>query len=274
MKFENAKCPNCNANIQLDSGKTEGFCLYCGNKLFVREAINYLKTQIEGSVEVKGIASIEQLKKNAETALNVGRYRDAIRQLKKAYTINPTDYQVSLGLLKAYMLGWQSATLETFAGYEAVIAYAPEETSEKLHRLVAEYDEISRTITEHESKIAKTNEEYMQYKRPSKPYEIGCGTILSLVIGVLFLFAGIGYLSNTSAKGYAWNGSVCVFIGVLCMMPFLIPILSRIGSEERERERIAGLEARRVSIVSPYEENLPKLKDEITIIRNEILSLH
>ena len=37
MKIQNVKCPNCGANLQIEEGKQNQFCPYCGNQIILED---------------------------------------------------------------------------------------------------------------------------------------------------------------------------------------------------------------------------------------------
>ena len=55
MKLVPAKCPNCGANIEVDALGTATQCNYCKSAILVDDAIQKLKVELEGSVEIKNL---------------------------------------------------------------------------------------------------------------------------------------------------------------------------------------------------------------------------
>lgn len=51
MSLVSAKCPNCGASIQLDNECSEAFCLYCGSKVKVQQAINVIRIDRAGDLQ-------------------------------------------------------------------------------------------------------------------------------------------------------------------------------------------------------------------------------
>ncbi len=52
MELVVAKCPHCGGEIQLDSSKETGFCMYCGKQIIVKDAVQ--KVNLTGPVEIGG----------------------------------------------------------------------------------------------------------------------------------------------------------------------------------------------------------------------------
>lgn len=91
------KCPNCGANVNLPSELESTFCAYCGSNIKVNEAIEKLKIELSGKVEVDGIASLNKMYKNAEDYIKLGEYENAYDMYISIIRDNP-------GEVKAYYL--------------------------------------------------------------------------------------------------------------------------------------------------------------------------
>ena len=66
MAFKALTCPNCGAQIQVDSSKDFGFCMYCGSKIMLTQKIN---VEHSGSVNIGNIDSL--LKKVLEKLIYI-----------------------------------------------------------------------------------------------------------------------------------------------------------------------------------------------------------
>jgi len=55
-KLKQAKCPNCGANIEVDSSKDKVKCEFCGSTIEVEEAVEKYKIELSGKVEVEGLS--------------------------------------------------------------------------------------------------------------------------------------------------------------------------------------------------------------------------
>ncbi len=86
MAFVEAKCPACGGAIQLDDAKESGFCMYCGTKVILSEAIPQ-------KVKVEGIQTLDQKLKNAETYAKLGEIDKAISLLTQITEEYTSDYR-------------------------------------------------------------------------------------------------------------------------------------------------------------------------------------
>jgi predicted RNA-binding Zn-ribbon protein involved in translation (DUF1610 family) len=71
MPFEAAKCPSCGAAIQVPNEMVQARCVYCGSTLIVRDAIQRLKIEISGHVNVAGLSSVENDLERARQSMAV-----------------------------------------------------------------------------------------------------------------------------------------------------------------------------------------------------------
>lgn len=72
MALKALKCPNCDANVELDSSKAYGFCSYCGAQIQLREIVEVRQT-VEGTV----IKSFEKLIEDGDAHLKFQDYYQA-----------------------------------------------------------------------------------------------------------------------------------------------------------------------------------------------------
>ncbi len=91
------KCPNCGSNVNLPSELESTFCAYCGSNIKVKEAVEKLKIELSGKIEVDGIASLNKMYKNAEDYTKLGEYEKAYDTYISIILDNP-------GEVKAYYL--------------------------------------------------------------------------------------------------------------------------------------------------------------------------
>ena len=90
-----AKCTNCGANIQVDETKEAGICESCGTAFVTEKAINNYNTYISTNNDFSGAninvtgASVENLIKMAENAIEAGNGKEAIDYANRALEINP-----------------------------------------------------------------------------------------------------------------------------------------------------------------------------------------
>ena len=91
MKIVAAKCPNCGANIEVDSNSNTTKCEYCNSSIVVKEAIEKLKIEISGNVEVSNLPKFKNLVKLADRYYADGKVFEADEYYAKALELNPDD---------------------------------------------------------------------------------------------------------------------------------------------------------------------------------------
>lgn len=99
-----AKCPSCGGAIQLDSDNAFGFCLYCGTRVILSEAIPQ-------RFKIEGFQALEDKLKNAETYIKFSENDKAfflLTQITEEYT---SDYRA--WWLLAKLKYWTAYALDT-----------------------------------------------------------------------------------------------------------------------------------------------------------------
>lgn len=71
MALKALKCPNCNANIQVDDDRDYGFCSYCGAQVQVREVV---EIRHSGTIKTEVEAQFDQLMENGYAYLKMQDY--------------------------------------------------------------------------------------------------------------------------------------------------------------------------------------------------------
>lgn len=99
MAYESAKCPSCDANIQVPNDLESVTCDYCNSIIKTKAAISYATVQIEGEVQVKGIIDIEHLLNNAKTNILFNRNDVALKIYKDITDTYPSDWRAWYGIL-------------------------------------------------------------------------------------------------------------------------------------------------------------------------------
>jgi len=98
MPFVAAKCPQCGGDLQLDNQMETGFCMHCGSKIIVQEAVR--KVRIDNS------QMIETWMKMGNSAAEAGNHKEAYDYFTKVVENNPNNWQATF--LKGKAAGWQS----------------------------------------------------------------------------------------------------------------------------------------------------------------------
>lgn len=91
MSFKPLTCPNCGAQIQLDSSNDFGFCMYCGSKIMLTQKIN-----IEHSGSVS-IGNIDLLIKRGFREIDQQNFKVAEETFNKAADIDCDNPYVMIG---------------------------------------------------------------------------------------------------------------------------------------------------------------------------------
>lgn len=99
MNFVSGKCPNCGANVNLDSNLKTTYCAYCGSQISVEESVEKLKIELSGKVEVDGINSLSKLYKNAESCVKLEDYEKAFNTYTSIINDNPEEIEAYKGAL-------------------------------------------------------------------------------------------------------------------------------------------------------------------------------
>jgi len=194
MELTAAKCPNCQAKIQIDPETKNGFCSYCGSQIIPQEAIHHLK--VSGKVSVEGVNTTAQLKANAQRSYDVKQYDNAERDWKRVIDLDATDHEAYWGQIlchiakypatKFFSTEYPHSILNNM--YDSALAYAPPETKAK-YQAFAKKHNISAEAEIHErARIEK------EHKRLNSPRS-GCLGGICAFIAVPIL---IGTIIETS----------------------------------------------------------------------------
>jgi DNA-directed RNA polymerase subunit RPC12/RpoP len=91
MQYESAKCPNCGAEIPVLSDSERLFCIHCGSRVIVKDAIQGYKVELNGPVVVD--TNIESIHKSANGFLTLEQWDDAKRLFTQMIDLDSTDYR-------------------------------------------------------------------------------------------------------------------------------------------------------------------------------------
>jgi tetratricopeptide (TPR) repeat protein len=100
MPFVAAKCPQCGGEIQLDSQMETGFCMHCGSKILVQEAIR--------AVRIDNTHMISTWMNMGKSALMAGNYEESYGYFTKVVENDPENW---IAILEK---GFLAALLSTF----------------------------------------------------------------------------------------------------------------------------------------------------------------
>lgn len=88
MELIPAKCPCCSANIDLDATKEQVYCMYCGTKILVKEAVMELKVELKNKVKIDEDEKKLNFEFLAEDAYNNKLYAEARGYYSKVIEID------------------------------------------------------------------------------------------------------------------------------------------------------------------------------------------
>ena len=98
MTYTAARCPRCGGDLQLDSAIETGFCMHCGSKIVVQDAIR--------AVRIDNTHMIDTWKRMGKSALDGKNYEEANNYFTKIVESEPDDWQAIF--YKAYSAGLSS----------------------------------------------------------------------------------------------------------------------------------------------------------------------
>lgn len=113
MPFVSARCPQCGGELQLDSGKATAFCMHCGSKIIVQEAIN--------AVRIDNTHMIDTWMKMGDRAYEGENFSEAYEYYRKIIEVQPDNWIAHYKKGKA--AGWQS-TIANLRFTEATTSFA------------------------------------------------------------------------------------------------------------------------------------------------------
>jgi tetratricopeptide (TPR) repeat protein len=127
MPFVAARCPQCGGNLQIDNEIETGFCLHCGSKIVVQDAIR--------NVRIDNSHMVESWMKIGDLAYESKNFSEAYAYYTKIIETTPNNCWAVFKKGKAG--GWQSTKgnsrfSEAIVFFTHAIDLAPEAEKEKL----------------------------------------------------------------------------------------------------------------------------------------------
>ena len=95
IKLVAAKCPNCGSNIEVNQNDNKSKCEYCHATILVDDAIERLRVELSGEVEVKNLPKLKNLLKIADRAYEDKDYDKALENYKQALAIDSDDWRAT-----------------------------------------------------------------------------------------------------------------------------------------------------------------------------------
>ena len=93
MKLTAAKCPNCNADIEVNETLDKAICQYCGSTILIESAIQKHKMEITGTIKIDGIQSDSEKIEIIINYLKIGNLEEATTLLENLLEKNPFNEQ-------------------------------------------------------------------------------------------------------------------------------------------------------------------------------------
>ena len=126
MTFVAAKCPQCGGDLQLDPEKETGFCMHCGSKIVVRDAIK--------AVCIDNSHMVDTWMEMGDLAAESGNNKEAYDYYTKVVEAQPNNWRAIFKRGKA--AGWQSTLvnvrlMESATSFAKAINLAPWENNER-----------------------------------------------------------------------------------------------------------------------------------------------
>ena len=99
MTFVAARCPQCGGELQLDNSKEAGFCMHCGSKIIVSDAIR--------AVKIDNSHMVDRWMKLGFSAAEAGNQEEAYQYFTKVVEVAPDNWEAFFNRGKA--AAWQSS---------------------------------------------------------------------------------------------------------------------------------------------------------------------
>lgn len=127
------KCPNCNAEIQLDDEREFGFCQYCGTKIQLNQTILHKHS---GEVKLDGISTVRSLCKKGFMEIEAKDFYAASDTFDKAAEMDCDDIFVIIGKMltkaKRNAYGQPFATMFDEFFYKRLKGYSDDISKEEM----------------------------------------------------------------------------------------------------------------------------------------------
>lgn len=138
MTFVAAKCPQCGGDLQLDPEKETVFCMHCGSRIVVRDAIR--------AVRIDNSHMIDTWMEMGDMAAESGNYKEAYEFYTKVVEAQPNNWRAIFKRGKA--AGWQSTLanirlLESATSFAKAIDLAPWDNNERENVILDSAKEIT-----------------------------------------------------------------------------------------------------------------------------------
>lgn len=219
MKYEAVKCPSCGAQLQLDDSQATGFCMYCGNKFLVQDAIQRMKIELSGHVSMSGISTVENDIMLGKQCLEAKDWKKAFSNFQSAVSKQAENFDAWHGCLisltqnfSGFDYDWPER--EGVYGIDSVLRninkYGNKEQREQVKR------NMTSLLTSMQIKESNDfNLKLAQYKLDRK-------RVKNAILFLIFSALAIGLLASRFDKvSFLWDGTTIA-------LAFTLPIISLI----------------------------------------------
>lgn len=190
MGFIAVECPSCGANLTLNDSRDFAFCEYCGKKIVQDKKV----IELQGSVEVKGIATEESLLERGYLLLEDKNFNKAYQCFNRVCDINPRCSKAYWGMLLCQLKATKenvtlvsNKTLDSYPNYQKAVRFANNEERK-------EYTQANKLIA------MRIQNEFVQLKKSKVQFIIF--TILTVYLGIsaigVFIIFGVSLFTNES----------------------------------------------------------------------------
>lgn len=155
MKLTPAKCPSCGAAIEVNPKLEKTICQYCGTTVFVEEAVQKLKVELSGKVEVEGIKTDKKRLEEAKKHMRLKEYDSARRLLEEILQNDHFHIEAKCEWIRAMLLGNQ---LTKGCISPASIRLDEEEKWRLIEQILSEFDKMVELDEEKEYQKYLTDE--------------------------------------------------------------------------------------------------------------------
>ncbi len=212
MALKALKCPNCDANIQVDDDRDYGFCSYCGAQVQVKETVKIeLSEDIEVDRLIDGI--FEKKIEDGKALLKLGEYYKADQVFARLVRENPgrpEAYAMRIRSLTrdhtVFISGTQSIVMQQA---DMMLKVAPEDEKDY-------YTELKQKLEESYEQGIREQQEREKSEDLIKTCRLLKEAFVMLFLALFFAFFGFGQkLSVITAAAVLF--AVAITVGIILL---------------------------------------------------------
>ncbi len=216
MSFEAAKCPNCGAQLQLDNSMETGFCVYCGTKFIVHDAIQRMKIEVSGQVSMSGISTVENDINRGKQCLTSKDWMNAFKFFVMALNKQANSFEAWHGCLLSItqdfsFIDFSWVNYKGNTGLESVVIHSIQLSDNiQKQKLYPSIKQLPHLIDKVNTQLAQEQVRKAQKKR-------------NIAAFIWLFFAFLFIISNLSENNFGYTmlilGIILLFIGVSNFLP-------------------------------------------------------